>query len=486
MTTYSQRYAAGDSNTAGAFYFDTITAVDYAATKIGYGAAGSVTWVDASNPLPVSVIAALPAGTNAIGKLAANSGVDIGDVDVTSIIPGTGATNLGKAIDTATGATDTGVLLLATRDDALSAITPVDGDNAQLRVDANGALWVVVSGTASVSDGGGSLTVDGTVNVSDGGGSLTVDGTVSATQNGTWTVTANQGGAWNVDTVSTVTAVTTVSTVTNVATIGTSVTPGTGAGNLGKAEDAAHNHSDTGVFVLAVRRDVADAGAGTDGDYASLNVDSTGRLWCNVSNTLTVASHAVTNAGTFAVQVDGSALTALQLIDDIVFSDDAAFTPGTSKVAAIGCQADESSTDSVDEGDIGCPRMTLDRKQIVTDLPHTAGGLTPHKTVSAASTNATSVKGSAGQLYEIMASNVNAAARYLKLYDKATAPTVGTDTPVWTLIIPGNTAGGGICKTIPKGLAFANGIAFALTTEATDAGTTAVAANELVVNLGYK
>lgn len=36
----------------------------------------------------VQVNAALPAGTNAIGKLAANSGVDIGDVDVTSISAG--------------------------------------------------------------------------------------------------------------------------------------------------------------------------------------------------------------------------------------------------------------------------------------------------------------------------------------------------------------------------------------------------------------
>lgn len=36
----------------------------------------------------VEVDTALPAGTNAIGKLAANSGVDIGDVDVTSISPG--------------------------------------------------------------------------------------------------------------------------------------------------------------------------------------------------------------------------------------------------------------------------------------------------------------------------------------------------------------------------------------------------------------
>ena len=54
----------------------------------------------------------LGAGANAIGKLAANSGVDIGDVDVTSVIPGTGATNLGKAIDSAVGATDTGIAML--------------------------------------------------------------------------------------------------------------------------------------------------------------------------------------------------------------------------------------------------------------------------------------------------------------------------------------------------------------------------------------
>lgn len=39
--------------------------------------------------MQVDVVAALPAGTNAIGKLAANSGVDIGDVDVTSISAGT-------------------------------------------------------------------------------------------------------------------------------------------------------------------------------------------------------------------------------------------------------------------------------------------------------------------------------------------------------------------------------------------------------------
>lgn len=47
----------------------------------------------------------------------------------------------------------------------------------------------------------------------------------------------------------------------------------------------------------------------------------------------------VDNGGTFAVQVDGAALTALQLLDDTVFADDAAFTVGTSKVSMAGFQA---------------------------------------------------------------------------------------------------------------------------------------------------
>ena len=38
-----------------------------------------------TNELQVDIVASLPAGTNAIGKLSANSGVDIGDVDVTSL-----------------------------------------------------------------------------------------------------------------------------------------------------------------------------------------------------------------------------------------------------------------------------------------------------------------------------------------------------------------------------------------------------------------
>ncbi len=56
------------------------------------------------------------------------------------------------------------------------------------------------------------------------------------------------------------------------------VVPGTGATNLGKAEDAVHASGDTGVAVLAVRKDTAAALAGADGDYAVLEVDANGAL----------------------------------------------------------------------------------------------------------------------------------------------------------------------------------------------------------------
>ena len=44
--------------------------------------------VSAAGNLEVDVASALPAGSNAIGKLAANTGVDIGDVDILSIAAG--------------------------------------------------------------------------------------------------------------------------------------------------------------------------------------------------------------------------------------------------------------------------------------------------------------------------------------------------------------------------------------------------------------
>jgi hypothetical protein len=96
------------------------------------------------------------------------------------------------------------------------------------------------------------------------------------------------------------------------------------------------------------------------------------------------------------------------------------------------------------------------------------------------------VKASAGQVGYIICSNINVAARYIKLYDKASAPTVGSDTPVFTEVLPGSATGGGIALNIPAGISFSNGISFALTTGMAVADTGVVAASEISVNIGYK
>lgn len=53
--------------------------------------------------------------------------------------------------------------------------------------------------------------------------------------------------------------------------------------------------------------------------------------------------------------------------------------------------------------------------------------------VLGASTNSTLVKATAARLYEVTISNVSGTALFFKLYNKATAPTVGTDVPVLTI-----------------------------------------------------
>jgi hypothetical protein len=67
-------------------------------------------------------------------------------------------------------------------------------------------------------------------------------------------------------------------------------------------EDTAHSAAEKLTMAGVVRADSAASLVGSDGDRTSLIVDSSGRLHVNVGNTVTVGSHAVTNAGTFAVQ----------------------------------------------------------------------------------------------------------------------------------------------------------------------------------------
>ncbi len=174
-----------------------------------------------------------------------------------------------------------------------------------------------------------------------------------------------------------------------------------------KTVDSVVGGTDKGIPALAKRVDTQGALTPANGDYVGLQTDANGALWVR--------------------PVSGTA----QLVDD------AAFAPGTTSVVVVGFEADESATDSVDEGDAGAARMTLDRKQIVTLQPHTAGGLSISRDLDLDNGTLTVVKASAGQIYGWSVTNTGTVTVFVKFYN-ATSGTLGTGTPVMTIGIPGN------------------------------------------------
>ena len=102
---------------------------------------------------------------------------------------------------------------------------------------------------------------------------------------------------------------------------------------------------------------------------------------------------------------------------------------------------------------------------------------------SAATTNATSIKASAGNLYSVTASNVGAAAAFLKIFNLATAPTVGTSVPFLTIPI----AASGVANINfgAQGMRMSAGISLSITMLVSDADTTAIAAGQVKVAVAY-
>lgn len=119
----------------------------------------------------------------------------------------------------------------------------------------------------------------------------------------------------------------------------------------------------------------------------------------------------------------------------------------------------------------------------VTQNVRIAGASAASRIPSAAnSTNATVALASPGYLESISGYNAAVATRYLKFYDKATAPTVGTDVPVLTYALPASTA----FNIAVGGFEFSAGIAYGMVTGAADNNTTALTAGDVLgLNVAY-
>lgn len=159
-------------------------------------------------------------------------------------------------------------------------------------------------------------------------------------------------------------------------------TAGVGGGTA-YTEDAAAAADPVAPTLMLIRRDTPSiTEVSADGDNVAAKASSTGAQYVEVlsgaakiggdatngldvdvtrvTGTVTIAG-AVTNAGTFATQVDGAALTSLQLIDDVVHSGDAVL----SKYAVMGAVLDDVATGAVTENQANALRMSSRRALLV-------------------------------------------------------------------------------------------------------------------------
>ena len=253
------------------------------------------------------------------------------------------------------------------------------------------------------------------------------------------------------------------------------------------------------VQVGAVFNSAAPAVA--NGQIVPLQTDSSGNLLVNIkagaaaggtsgsigaANATVATPVSFSNGSTMQLgQVDGSGNLKVNIAAGGVPAgqDNSTFTAGTTNgLAAFGVYND--GIGALTSGNYGAVRLTSDRKIYAAVGAAVSGGWTAYKLTSAASTNANSLKASAGQIGTFSAYNSGAAVAYLKIYNKASAPTVGTDTPIQVHMIP---AGGGTNPSLGGGLAFSTGIAFAITAgTGLDTDTNAVAAAQVQVNIGYQ
>ena len=299
-------------------------------------------------------------------------------------------------------------------------------------------------------------------------------------------------------------------------------------------EDSAHVSGDKGRLALGIRWD-SDAPTADNGDYTALKLDEAGRLKVATqpASVPPVTGSITANGGAVAIECKRFANISISMVATSLVGHNASFqcsnnsTDGTNgtwyAVQAVRSNANtvEIATGAltatpaymwhVNVGDYSWFRVRATAHTSgtaayiirpgafatepipgaqVTGTQPISGSVTatpPTPTASnissAATTNATAIKASAGTLYSIVASNTGAAAAFVKLYNKASAPTVGTDIPVLTITVP---AGGTVAIHFgTTGHRFTTGIALAITNLAADSDTTAVAAAQVKVLSAY-
>ena len=123
----------------------------------------------------------------------------------------------------------------------------------------------------------------------------------------------------------------------------------------------------------------------------------------------------------------------------------------------------------------------VDGNQKTRVVPAISGGLSVYRNINLGSAGL-GIKKSPGQIYGWFLFNTSSAIRYVKLYNKSSAPIVGLDKPFMTIPLP---AGGGANVNFTSGIYFSGGIGIGATTGVADSNTSSPADGEIIVNIIY-
>ena len=106
------------------------------------------------------------------------------------------------------------------------------------------------------------------------------------------------------------------------------------------------------------------------------------------------------------------------------------------------------------------------------------------RVVGANTENENLIKAGGGKIRRIIVANAQAAVVYLKLFDKASVPVNGTDTPMMTIQVPN--AGNVDMNLGDVGVVFDKGLGMSLVTGIADTDTTAPTAASQIVQVIYE
>jgi hypothetical protein len=193
------------------------------------------------------------------------------------------------------------------------------------------------------------------------------------------------------------------------------------------------------------------------------------------------ASRAVTNTGTFAVQ------STIQTGSAQIGHLESNQSVNVAQVNGVTPLMGNGTTGT------GSPRVTIasdntanSNPWLAQPVPGTANGLSICYITSAASTNATNCKASAGLFYHLHAVNTTGVVYFLRLYNSSSGPTCSSATGfVETIPIPASTMGAGVVIDIAMGATYGTGIGFCLTGGGGSTDNTN-AATGVYITIGYK